>query len=313
MNQSKKLTDGALLLAVYTILLLILTYIPIPILSLVTFFLLPVPFILYASKYDYKPTFIVLILAIILTIMFASVFSLATPIIVGLGGMMIGGGIYRNMEAFETLARGTFGFIIGLLFFYLYTQVLFDINWIQDIKQMVTESMDMSRSVFEQFGLGTETDVEEILQGYITYITNLLPMFLVLSALVFAFISQWIGYRMINRLENKELKFPPFRSIQFPTSFIWIYFIALILSFLIADTSSLFYIAIQNIVMIISVFLTIQGFSFIFFYTHHKEMSKSIPVIAIIAAIILPLLIDLVRIIGILDIGFKLREQLKKK
>lgn len=313
MNQSKKLTDGALLLAVYTILLLILTYIPIPILSLVTFFLLPVPFILYASKYDYKPTFIVLILAIILTIMFASVFSLATPIIVGLGGMMIGGGIYRNMEAFETLARGTFGFIIGLLFFYLYTQVLFDINWIQDIKQMVTESMDMSRSVFEQFGLGTETDVEEMLQGYITYITNLLPMFLVLSALVFAFISQWIGYRMINRLENKELKFPPFRSIQFPTSFIWIYFIALILSFLIADTSSLFYIAIQNIVMIISVFLTIQGFSFIFFYTHHKEMSKSIPVIAIIAAIILPLLIDLVRIIGILDIGFKLREQLKKK
>ena len=313
MNQSKKLTDGALLLAVYTILLLILTSIQIPILSLVTFFLLPVPFILYASKYDYKPTFIVLILAIILTIMFASVFSLATPIIVGLGGMMIGGGIYRNMEAFETLARGTFGFIIGLLFFYLYTQVLFDINWIQDIKQMVTESMDMSRSVFEQFGLGTETDVEEILQGYITYITNLLPMFLVLSALVFAFISQWIGYRMINRLENKELKFPPFRSIQFPTSFIWIYFIALILSFLIADTSSLFYIAIQNIVMIISVFLTIQGFSFIFFYTHHKEMSKSIPVIAIIAAIILPLLIDLVRIIGILDIGFKLREQLKKK
>lgn len=312
MNQSKRLTDGALLLAIYTILLLIVTYIPIPILSLVTFFLLPVPFILYAARYDYKPSIIVFIIAIILTLMFASVFSLATPIIVGLGGIMIGSAIYKNKEPFETLGRGTFGFIIGLLFFYIYTQLLLDINWIQDIKQMVTESMEMSRGLFEQVGLGTELDVEEMIQEYINYITNLLPMFLVLSALVFAFISQWVGYKIINRLEKMELKFPPFRSIQFPTSFIWIYLGALIFSLILTDTSSMFYIAVQNIVMIISVFLTIQGFSFIFFYTHHKKLSKSIPIIAIVLTFIMPILIDLVRIIGIVDIGFKLREQIKK-
>lgn len=312
MNQSKRLTDGALLLAIYTILLLIVTYIPIPILSLVTFFLLPVPFILYAARYDYKPSIIVFIIAIILTLMFSSVFSLATPIIVGLGGIMIGSAIYKNKEPFETLGRGTFGFIIGLLFFYIYTQLLLDINWIQDIKQMVTESMEMSRGLFEQVGLGTELDVEEMIQEYINYITNLLPMFLVLSALVFAFISQWVGYKIINRLEKKELKFPPFRSIQFPTSFIWIYLGALIFSLILTDTSSMFYIAVQNIVMIISVFLTIQGFSFIFFYTHHKKLSKSIPIIAIVLTFIMPILIDLVRIIGIVDIGFKLREQIKK-
>lgn len=49
MNQSRKLTDGALLLVIYVMLLLITIFVPI--LTMIGMFLLPIPFILYTARH----------------------------------------------------------------------------------------------------------------------------------------------------------------------------------------------------------------------------------------------------------------------
>jgi len=313
MNQSKKVTDGVLLTIVF-ILLMLGTFLPI--LSFICILLMPVPFVLYTARHSIKPAVIMYLAAILLTILFATVLSLPLAVTAGLGGMMIGHSIYKKLSAYETWARGAFGFVIGMLFTIIYSQFILGVNLVNEIKQMLTEYVEMSLSMLPQMGITGEEfeQLEQMMYLQIEYIVNLMPVWLALSAAIAALVGQWVSYKAINRLDGKKLYFPPFRTLRFPSSLIWIYLIALLLSFIEMEPTSSFSIVIQNVTMLIGLLLVIQGFSFIFFYAHHKHMSKVIPIVSVIVTLLFPtFLIILVRVLGIIDIGFKLRDRIEKK
>ncbi|WP_163969294.1 YybS family protein [Oceanobacillus halotolerans] len=313
MNASKKLTDGALLTGIYIVLLLISTFVPV--ISIFSIFLLPIPFIIYASKYDWKPSFLMLTVATILSLIFATIFSLPMTILAGLGGIMIGIAIHHNISPYETWARGTVGFIAGLLFVFLFSQVIFQVNWMEELDQTIQESMEMSRSTLEQFGLGEQTEEQfEIIEEQMMFIKDLVPFAIAVIAIILALVSQWFSYKILNRIENRQLAFPPFRQLRMPISLIWIYFFALILSFFSLEPSSTLYLGVTNVLMLAGMFMTIQGFSFIFFYAHHKKISKALPIGIVVATVLLPfVLLYLVRLVGIIDIGFGLRDRIAKQ
>lgn len=310
MNQSKKLTEGALLTAIFMVLVLVTVLVPI--LSIFAMFLLPVPFIIYASRNDWKPALLMLVAAMLLTTLFATIFTLPIAVLMGFGGLMIGSAIYQNVSAYETWARGTFGFIVGLLFVFVYSQVLFDVNWIEGFESTVAESMQMSTAFLEQFGAEGQQveEAQEMLEQQVGVLTDLFPVGLALAAIVLAFISQWISYKVINRLERKQLQFPPFRTLQFPASVIWIYLAALVFSFIELDEGNVLSLGAQNLLVITGLLMVVQGVSFIFFYAHHKNMSKAIPILSVVLMIIFAPLLFLVRILGIIDIGFRLRDRM---
>lgn len=310
MNQSKQLTDGALLTAVFMVLMLISAFIPF--ITLIATFLLPVPFILFASRYDWKPSIVMLITAVILSSLLTSIFSLPIPVLMGLGGIMIGSAIYHKLSPYETWARGTIGFVIGLVLIFVFSQFVFQVNLVNEIDNMVQESIATSQEVMEQFGL---SDMPEEQLSMVTeqmgMLTDLLPVWLAIVALLLAFISQWLSYKVINRLERKQLYFPPFRSLRLPVSLIWIYFFSLIISFFDLDQSGIVYIAVNNVLMLTGILMVLQGFSFIFFYAHAKRMSKALPITSIVLTLFFPIFfLFLVRLLGIIDIGFSLRNRI---
>ncbi|WP_085993804.1 YybS family protein [Oceanobacillus senegalensis] len=310
MNQSKMLKDGIVLLIIFMILLFIT--ISIPVLPMISIFLLPLPFVIFAARYNWKSSLLMLMVAMVITAMI-SVFLIIIPAVMGFAGIMIGSAIYKGLSSYETLARGTFGFIIGLLSLFVISQSIFQVSWTEDLQRGVSESMEMSSSVLDEFGLESQAQLEEfeeMMQQQINYLIDIFPVFLVVSALILAFITQWISYKILNQLEKMDLVFPPFRTLRIPSVFLWIYLVVLILSFVEPNTGSALYVVIQNVLVMVSILLTIQGFSFIFFYSHHKHLSKAIPILSIILAILLPFLISLIRIIGIIDIGFKMRDRL---
>ncbi|MUK88156.1 DUF2232 domain-containing protein [Ornithinibacillus sp. L9] len=314
MNQSKKLTDGALLTSIFIVLLLVTFFVPFT--SIFLTFVLPVPFIIFTARHDWKPSLVMLTAAIIISSLFATIFSLPITVMSGLGGMMIGTAIKRGFTAYETWARGTVGFVAGILFALLFTQVLFDVNIIDETNLMIDESVQMSRAMMEQFGLEEELLDEQftLIEQQLEMFIDLLPMLIVMMALVQALISQWVGYKVMNRIEGRKLRFPKFHQLQFPVAIIWIYFLALIITLFQPDPEGILFIALQNVLMLAGFFMVIQGFSFIFFYAHYKKMSKALPIIVIIITLIFSiLLLPLVRILGIIDIGFGLRERMKKK
>src|SRR5699024_11288530 len=67
MYQSKKITEGALLLAIFFAILLLSFFVPFIILFAV--FLLPITFVIYSAKYDWKIAYIFLAIAFLLSIL----------------------------------------------------------------------------------------------------------------------------------------------------------------------------------------------------------------------------------------------------
>ncbi|WP_164670541.1 YybS family protein [Virgibacillus doumboii] len=312
MNQSKIIKEGAMLTAIYITLLLIAAFVPV--ITMIATFLLPVPFVIFAAKHGLKPSVLMFLVAVGLSILFASVFSLPITVLMGIGGIMVGVSIHKKLSAYETWARGTIGFVAGLLFIVVFSQFVFQVNIMSEIDQMINQSLQTSKDLMEQFGLAGQTEEQlELIEQQLGMLTDLIPVIIAFVAILLAFISQWISYKIINRLEKKRLKFPPFRMFRLPVSLVWIYFFSLIFTFFELDTSGTLYLAVNNVLMLTGMLMTLQGFSFIFFYAHHKKMSKAVPIVCVIVTLLIPfLLLYLVRLLGIIDIGFSLRDRLSR-
>lgn len=312
MNKSKQLTDGALLSSIFIVLLLITVFVPV--LSFFTTFLLAVPFVIFAAKYDWKPSLIMLFVVIVLSILFATIMSLPLPILAGFGGIMIGTAIYRERSPYETWARGTIGFAAGIVIIFVFAFLVLRINIIEEFNLIVNESMEMSKDMIGSLGMRELTEDQfNLLEQQINLYKQLIPVFIVFSSVILALVNQWVGYKLLNRIERKELRFPKFRNLQFPTSIIWIHLLAIIGTLFQTDPNGTFFIALQNIMMLTGFLMILQGFSFIFYYSHYKNLSKAIPIITIVLAVLFaPLFLPLVRILGIIDLGFGLRKRMVK-
>ena len=313
MNQSKKLTEGAIFVGIYIVLMLVAF---LPILSVFAGILLPIPFVIYTSRNGVKPALIMWMAAIILSSLFFTIVAMPFTILMGIAGIAIGYAIHKKSTAYETLGHGILGFIAGILLMISFYQVLFGVNFIQELHTVVTEQMETYLSFMDSLGVDStgdaDVDMETTLREQIGLLMKLVPALLALSAVLMAFLAQWMSYKIINRVEKRNLRFPPFRELKLPSSIIWLYLIAIIFSFINMDSTDMFSVGVQNALIILEMLLVIQGFSFIFFFAHHKKMSKAIPVISIILTFMFPfILLYFVRILGIIDIGLNLRDRMK--
>lgn len=310
MKDSNVIKDGALLVIVYIVLLVLSLFIPVLIMPGVL--IMPIPFIMFSSKYDWKQSLGMLLAALILSMFLIIEVSLPLTMLVGLGGIMIGTAMYQNLSAYETWARGSLGFVAGLLFIFIFMQFAMQINIATELNLLLQESLQTSKDVLEQFGLGGQAEEQvEIMEEQILLLTHLIPAGIAIVAIALSFLSQWIGYKVINRFNDQKYSFPPIRKLRFPTLLIWIYFFALIFTFVDLEPNSILYLVVHNVLTLIGVLIAIQGLSFVFFYAHHKKWRKTLPIITLILTLLLPfLLLNLIRIVGIIDIGFGLRDRL---
>ncbi|MEH6878471.1 DUF2232 domain-containing protein, partial [Priestia megaterium] len=96
---------------------------------------------------------------------------------------------------------------------------------------------------------------------------------------------------------------------------LWYYLIALILTFPMFnfEQGSFMYIVILNMLALLQMLVVLQGISFIFYFSYQKGYAKAIPIVVTILALIIPIILQIVRILGIIDLGFNLRKQLDTK
>src|SRR5699024_11598308 len=102
------------------------------------------PFIIYASRYNWKPTLLIIVLALVLSLLFATIVSLPLTLIASLGGLAIGTAIYNKDTSHQTWAKGTPGFIIGLLLVSASAQLCLGVNWTEELSTILDESLMMS-------------------------------------------------------------------------------------------------------------------------------------------------------------------------
>src|SRR5699024_5300667 len=134
--------------------------------------------------------------------------------------------IKHDISPYEIWARGSVGFIIGLLLNLLFVQFILDVNLQAEIQTMVQESMQFTKTIMEQTGMSIINEEQvKLIEDQMNMFVDLLPSSIAIMGILIAFISQWLSYRVISRVDGRKLAFPPFRTLNLPTSIIWLYFL----------------------------------------------------------------------------------------
>lgn len=309
MKSTRSLTEGALLAAIYAVLLLLVM--TVPLLGTLAMVLLPVPFVVYVVRHGLQKALIFSLITILLTWLIATITSLPLTFLFGSAGLVMGHLYRKKSEAFTVLVGASLAFITVLTIVYIGSSFFFGFNIGEETRIMTEESFKTAESILT--ALGQEPDSEQMQRALesIKLIELLIPTAIILFGVVMAAISQAVSSKIMKRLGYQPAHLPPFRDWCFPRSIIWYYLAVTILMMVGLDNGSILYLATINVFAIIEVILAIQGFSFIFYYFYRKGTSKAVPVLVVLLSFFLPFIgLYIVRIIGIIDLGFDLRKRL---
>ncbi|MDX8045423.1 DUF2232 domain-containing protein [Gracilibacillus sp. S3-1-1] len=304
MNQEPIKKDFFIYVASYLLLLFLTMFFP---LAMV---LLPIPIVLLVKGYSVKWSAIGGLIFLIFASFVIPVFSLPVTLLAIISGGMIGWSIKQGQHPYETWAKGTTGFVLGLVLIYVYIEVVLQISIIDTFNQTMDESLQMTAELFKTVGL--EQNLDQVREE-VANLLQLLPVILAVISMVMAIITQWISYKLINKVYKEKLYFPPFRNFQLPKVILWLYFIILVISFFALDPSTTAWMIITNIYQLAGILMALQGLSFLFFYSYTKKKSLVLPILAIVLVIIYPFMgLYLLRILGIIDLGFEMRKRMAK-
>ncbi|MFT4414570.1 YybS family protein [Fredinandcohnia humi] len=308
MKNTKIITEGAMLLAVYSILLLVSLYVPI--IGMVLGFLLPIPFILFTVKYQVKQTILFMVIGLFLSGLLGSIMGVTYAITFGITGIVLGELVKRKRTGIELFLGASLSYLSTILLLYIATITILQIDVIALLTESSRESFEMAKSMMEATGTPANAQTFAQLKAALDMTQYMIPSLFVFLAMLLAFITVLSIYPILKRLRVQMNPFPPFREVTFPKSILWYYLLILLFSFMEIEEGTFAYSAFLNFFFILQLFIVIQGISFIHFFCYQKKIPKAIPVIL---TILTPFLLYIIRILGIIDLGFQLRERVTKK
>ncbi|WP_018923271.1 YybS family protein [Salsuginibacillus kocurii] len=308
MKQTRALTEGAVMLALFMILVGMALFIPV--IGTLVIWLLPLPFIVYTVRFGLKPAFIVWITAFFISFLLGGVLALPFTLLFASGGVVIGELIRREKEALMVLVGGSLTYIVGLIIVFVGSIVIFDIDPVQSMQEAMEQSIHSAESMLFSLGQEPGEQLEEFEEA-LALLQEMTPMILTLTGIGLALVSQGISHVVLRRLKESYQAFPPFRDWNMPKSFIWYYLAALIAVLIGVEEGTPSYTVLWNVFPLLEIAMTVQGLTVVFLFFHQRNGSRVIPFLILGSSIIIPFLLDLIRLLGIVDLGFELKKRMQ--
>lgn len=308
MNQSKQLAQGAMMVAIFAILVAISFYVPV--LSLITMFIAPLPIAYYSATNERKQSLIMTIVAFIVPIFLGGLLIIPIALILGVAGFAIGDAIRQKKSKVYMLVSTTIYLLFILAIVYLVTVRLINIDVIEESFEMMRESMIRSIEMTKNF-TQQQTITEEQLDKMFESMKVMIPASVILSCCLLAVIFLSINLPILKRFNVQVPKFAPFKEMRLPKAVLWYYLIILtIMLFVRPEEVTAFYVITLNFSVILWVLLTLQGISFLFFIIEEKKLP---PMLKTLVAIFSIPFYSFVLLIGVFDLGFDIRNYVLKK
>ncbi|PFB83826.1 hypothetical protein CN286_02700 [Bacillus anthracis] len=309
MKNTKFITEGAALLAIYAMLLLISMYVPI--LGTVVTFALPLPFILLTIRYKISNAFVIFTAALFITVIVSQPMNLVKTTMFGLIGIVLGYMYKKQKKPVEILMAGTLAYLIGIMLIYVASIKFFNIDLMKQMQNMFNESMAQSEKIVNAAGMPISKEQKELFAQFNDVLQTLFPSLLVMVSVCFSWITVMISGSVLRKLKHDVIHWPKFKDIQLPKSIVWYYVIFILLStFIKVEPTSYLHMVFSNLYVIFALLLVLQGLTFIAFLAHSKGFTKGVPIISFIACMFIPMLFPLVTILGIIDLGISLRSKI---
>jgi uncharacterized protein YybS (DUF2232 family) len=306
-QQTRKLTNGAMMAAVFTVLLAVSVYVPL--LNVVTTLFLALPVAWYSAKYDWKASALFAAVCLFLAFIIGGLLSLPLALIHVPLGLVIGLSIYYGKSKLFMFMGSGVVLLLSIMLQYLASIWLFGINVIEEMMTAMEASYKQTSAMMERFGAPNE-DYDEFISQIMFSFETLLPALLVLSVFMIVWILLLLLLPILKRLGTDVPKFPPFRDMKLPKSVLWYYLIVLLVP-LLSDfqPGTMPYMIFINASIVLQFLMFLQGVSFYHFYIHQEGWPKWVTVLVSILAF--PLL-SFTSIVGIVDLGFDIRGWVKR-
>ncbi|ADK08018.1 TPA: YybS family protein [Bacillus cereus biovar anthracis] len=309
MKNTKFITEGAALLAIYAMLLLISMYVPI--LGAVVTFALPLPFILLTIRYKLSSAFVIFTAALFITVIVSQPMNLVKTTMFGLIGIILGYMYKKQKKPVEILMAGTLAYLIGIMLIYVASIKFFNIDLMKQMQNMFNESMTQSEKIVTAAGMPISKEQKELFVQMNDILQTVFPSILVMVSVCLSWITVIISGSALRKLKHDVIPWPKFKDIQLPKSIVWYYVIFILLStFIKVEPTSYLHMVFSNLYVIFALLLVLQGLTFIAFLAHSKGFTKGVPIISFIACMFIPMLFPLVTILGIIDLGISLRSKI---
>jgi uncharacterized protein YybS (DUF2232 family) len=307
-KKSSILAEGAVVTSIYAVLLMVTLYVPL--LSMISIWALTVPFTIFIIRHGVKSSYVFLSVAFILTIIIGGLLALPVIISTVSVGIVLGILYQKKKSSFGILLGGTLTYLINFVFFYGVSIILFQINPYEVIKKSIKQSLALTEEFSEFIGQDASQQLEQFEEA-LEIIVYIIPTVIVIASVIFALITQIVTNGVLKRFKYNVPDWLPFREWSFPKSFIWYYLVTILLMMSDPEKGSALFIAVWNLFYLIEFILIIQGIAFVFYYFWKKKKSKVIPIIITIFSLLIPILLYVIRFLGIIDLGFDLRKRIK--
>lgn len=312
MKNTYKLTEGAILLAIFAVLLLITLYIPG--LGMIVNFFLALPFLMFASKHDWKSTAVFTLAAVLLSMILGSFLAIPLALAYGTTGAVMGYLVREGKSRFAVYIAGSVVFLVNLVAQYALSIVLFNINFIDEMVTVFRSSVDQAVKMLEQMNQTPDEKLINQFDSMVDMIEVLMPSMFVLSSFLIVFLLQLASFPFMKRFGIKVPGWRPLRELNLPKSILWYYLITMIVALVMQPVQgSYWFWVISNLTFILQMLMVLQGIAFIFYFTKIKRYPKAVPIIVVVLVFLLPFVLYIVRILGIMDLGFDLRKRLGEK
>lgn len=309
-NQSMKLAHGAMMIALFTVLMGIVFYVPLA--NLIAALIAPLPIIWYSAHYERKASFLVACIAVFVSFFIGGLLILPASIIFAAVGMTIGDALYHKKSKVFMFLSTSVVLLITFAIQYIVSVRFFEIDFIRESLDLMKSSYLQSIKMSEKItGQAMPEEVMDNITNMLNTLEMTVPASITMAMLLFSLIFISVNLPILKRLKVTVPKFSSFSQLRLPRSVLWYYLVVLSINlFVRPEMDSTLAMVMLNLSMILWVLLTIQGIAFIHFALDSYKQPKFLKVLATFMAI--PFY-SIVILVGIIDLGFNARDYIQQK
>lgn len=307
-NQTKALVQGAAMVAVFTLMMIISAYIPLA--FMLVFLFAPLPFAWYSAKYKRSTSILVAIVGCILTFITSGLAILPFAFIFAVLGIIMGAAIRQQKSKLYLFMSSGIAVLLTTAIVFLAYLRLAGINMVEIGVEMAKKNYEQTATMSQNI-TGQSTITPDQIEAVSKMMELTIPSTVTLGAFFVAFILMSINLPVLKRLGLDVPKFSPFQHMRLPRSILWYYMIVLCINlFIRPEFGSTLDVIVINVSYILWVLLILQGISFIHYFISKKGMPVGVKWIATLLAIPLS---SFMILLGIIDLGFDVRSLVKGK
>ena len=305
-NQTKSLAYGAMMIAIFAIMIAIATYVPV--INFIATFFAVLPIAWYSANFERKSSIYVGLIGCMVTFLFGGLIILPFSLIFASAGVVIGDALRLKKSKLFLLMSTGITVLITFAIQYVISLKLLETDFIKESMSYMRESYERANEITESITGKTAIEAD-MLDLMFNMIETVIPALITISLFSFTFVVVSLNLPLLKRFGVNVPKFNAFKNMRMPKAVLWYYLIILVIDlFIRPEAGTVLYVICFNFSVVLWLLLTLQGVSLAHYFLDMYGTPKILKVLVSIMAI--PFY-SIYVMIGIIDLGFDIRRFVK--